>query len=214
MYNHRNLYEKSIGSLPSSRIIKNQSSAAKKSSAAAGLPIASSAAANAGHTKGKYVSGITNIFTGEPLPEKSKLRYAGVITKPSSAAFKASSAAKKSSAAAGLPIASSAAANAGDTEGKYVSGKKKIFPGEPLPKISELSPVVVITKPPKVKKVFSPSLKKMYPHRGNSSYSVPPRPPNGGSRRRTVHRKHKSYRKSKRVRHTRRKQTRRHRHRR
>ena len=36
----------------------------------------------------------------------------------------------------------------------------------------------------------------------------------GGSRRRTVHRKHKSYRKSKRVRHTRRKQTRRHRHRR
>jgi hypothetical protein len=40
-------------------------------------------------------------------------------------------------------------------------------------------------------------------------------PHNGGSRsRRTVRRKHKSYRKSKRVRHTRRKQTRRHRHRR
>jgi hypothetical protein len=36
----------------------------------------------------------------------------------------------------------------------------------------------------------------------------------GGSRRRTVHRKHKSHRKSKHVRHTRRKQTRRHRHRR
>ena len=35
----------------------------------------------------------------------------------------------------------------------------------------------------------------------------------GGSRRRTVHRKRKSHRNSKRVRHTRRKQTRRHRHR-
>ena len=81
-------------------------------------------------------------------------------------------------------------------------------------KISELPPVGVITKPPKVQKAFSPTLNEMYPP-GSKSYSVPrPVTKYGGSRRRTVHRKHKSYRKSKRVRHTRRKQTRRHRHRR
>ena len=121
MYYHRNLYEKSIGSLPSSRIIKNQSSAAFRASSAAIKP---------------------------------------VITKPSSSA-------------AGLPIKSSP-----------------------------------------VQKAFSPTLNEMYPP-GSKSYSVPrPVTKYGGSRRRTVHRKHKSYRKSKRVRHTRRKQTRRHRHRR
>jgi hypothetical protein len=117
-----------------------------------------------------------------------------------------SSAAKKSS---------SAAANAGDTEGKYVSGQINIFTGKPLPKISELPPVGVITKPslPLTNKYTDPltSGKRPVP-----STSVPrPYSIKGGSRsRRTVRRKHKSHRNPKRVRHTRRKQTRRHRHRR
>jgi hypothetical protein len=126
--------------------------------------------------------------------------------------------------------------SAADLQRQPSSGITNLFTGKPLPKISELPPVVVITKPPSSaaglprtpsaaakpsaaagikKRPFSPTFENMYPP-GSHSYSVPPaRPQNGGSRsRRTVRRKHKSYRKSKRVRHTRRKQTRRHRHRR
>jgi hypothetical protein len=70
----------------------NKSSAAKKSSAAA----------NTGDTKGKHVSGITNLFTGKPL---SKLPPVVVVTKPPSSATglprPPSSAAAKPSAAAG-----------------------------------------------------------------------------------------------------------------
>ena len=134
-----------------------------------------------------------------------------------SSAAKKSSAAKLSSAAAKL----SAAANAGDTEGKYVPGQINIFTGKPLPKISELPPVGVIRKPSSVAGLQRTSLTNKYTgpltsgNRPIRATSISPaRPKNGGSRRRTVRRKHKSYRKSKRVHHTRRKQTRRHRHRR
>ena len=141
-----------------------------------------------------------------------------------------------------MPKSSNTSAANADTPSNYAPGIKNpftgnLFTGKPLPEISELSPVRGITKPPssaavprtssmvaheaskvkKVPKAFYPTFKKMYPHRRKKSYSVPPPPPvtkYGGSRRRTVHRKHKSYRKSKHVRHTRRKQTRRHRHRR
>jgi hypothetical protein len=127
-----------------------------------------------------------------------------------------SSAAKKLSAAKLL-----SAANAGDTEGNYVPGQINIFTGKPLPKISELPPVGVIRKPSSAAGLQRTSLTNKYTgpltsgNRPIRATSISPaRPQNGGSRRRTVHRKHKSYRKSKRVRHTRRKQTRRHRHRR
>ena len=109
---------------------------------------------------------------------------------------------KKPSSAVGLPIKSSAAA--GLPLIKSLAAIKASSAAAGLPINSSA-----------VKKVFSPTLKNLYTP-GMNSYSVPrPDTKHGGSRsRRTVHRKHKSYRKSKRVRHTRRKQTRRHRHRR
>ena len=116
-----------------------------------------------------------------------------------------------------------ATANAGDKEGKYAPRITNPFTGKPLPKISELHRVKGIIKQPSSAADLprkSSTNKYTYPltsgERPIRATSISPaRPQNGGSRsRRTVHRKHKSYRKSKRVRHTRRKQTRRHRHRR
>jgi hypothetical protein len=116
---------------------------------------------------------------------------------------------KKPSSAAGLPIKSSAAA--GLPLIKPSAALKASSAAAGLPRTS--SAAAGIKKQP-----FYPTLHKMFLP-GSHSFSVSPgrrdSQAHGGSRsRRTVRRKHKSYSKSKRVRHTRRKQTRRHRHRR